>query len=105
MTPPNALRVPQAVVVDVAATAARGVPGVTRLGRGGRGLAGLVGRSPVEVRLEAGEAWLRVRVVAGSSVRFDTLAEAVRHAVAAAVERQLGLGVREVTVVVAGLGG
>lgn len=105
MTPRPALWVPLEVVVDVAASAARGVPGVARLGRGGRGLSGLVGRPPVEARLEEGEALLRVRVVAGSDVGFDALAEAVRRAVATAVERQLGLAVREVTVVIAGLGG
>ena len=101
----SALRVPLGVVADVAATAARGEPGVDRLGRGGRGLASVLAGQPVDVRLDEGEAWLRVRVVASAEVRFDALGEAVRRAVATALERQLSLAVREVTVVVAGLGG
>jgi uncharacterized alkaline shock family protein YloU len=97
------VRVPERLVRDAVATAARSVVGVARLGRGGPLLGRLAARRPVEIAIEGDAVVLRLWVVALEDVSLGSLAERVRHAVAAAVEGQLGLTAREVTIVVDGI--
>jgi uncharacterized alkaline shock family protein YloU len=97
------LTVSHSVIVEMVRVAALEVPGVLKVSRGGR-LAWLSG-SPVRARVGDGKVWVRVWIVARPGHSLPPLADEVRHAVGATVERLLGLELGEVTVVIDGVGG
>ncbi len=100
---PDPLTVSHSVVVEMVRVAALEVPGVLKVGRGGP-LAWL-GGSPVRARVGDGRVSVRVWIIARPGHAIRPLAAQVRQAVAATVERLLGLDLREVIVVVDGVGG
>jgi uncharacterized alkaline shock family protein YloU len=97
------LTVSHGVVVEMVRVAALEVPGVLKVSRGGP-LAWLAG-APVRARVSDGKVYVRVWIVARPGHALRPLAGQVRQAVAATVERLLGLALGEVTVVVDGVGG
>lgn len=91
------------VITALARSAVVGVPGVAYLGRGGpRWLRGW-GGAPVNAWLEDGRVHVRIWLVAQGPTSLPGLAYRVRSAVAGTVERQLGLALADVTVVVDGV--
>jgi len=100
---PGPLTVSHPVIVEMVRVAALEVPGVLKVGRGGR--LGWLAGSPVRARVHGGKASVRVWIVARPGHALRPLAAQVRQAVAATVERLLGLELGEVTVVVDGVGG
>ncbi|MET1231504.1 MAG: Asp23/Gls24 family envelope stress response protein [Candidatus Limnocylindrales bacterium] len=102
---PDELTIRRRVIRSVATAAAVSVPGVLRVGRGGpRPLAWLVGR-PVAAWTDGGRVHLRVWLIVRPGVALPSLSRRVRGAVSQAVERQLGLELGEVTILVDGVGG
>ena len=97
------LTVSHGVVVEMVRDAALEVPGVLKVSRGGP-LTWLAG-APVRARVSQGKVYVRVWIVARPGYELRPLAAQVRQAVVATVERLLGLGLGEVTVVVDGVGG
>lgn len=98
------LTVGPAVVTEMIRLAAIEVPGVLRLGRGGAVWRSW-GRRPI-VAHRVGEALeVRVWLVARPGHPLVPLAREVRGAVAATVERSLGLEVGRVDLVIDGVGG
>jgi uncharacterized alkaline shock family protein YloU len=96
------LQVGRRVVVDTVRLATEEVPGVLHLGPGGwRGR--LAGR-PIRVRVADGRVEVRVVLVARPAQDLVALAGQVRAAVAAALERLLGLEAGSITIVVDGVG-
>src|SRR5450759_1785635 len=100
---PGPLTVSHSVIVEMVRVAALEVPGVVKVSRGGP-LPWLAG-SPVRARVGDGRVSIRVWVVARPGHKLQPLVAQVRQAVAATVERLLGLELGEVTVVVDGVGG
>ncbi|HEY8168631.1 MAG TPA: Asp23/Gls24 family envelope stress response protein [Candidatus Limnocylindrales bacterium] len=101
---PDELTVRRRVIRSIAVTAATEVPGVVRVGRGGpKPLAWLVGR-PVTTWSEAGRIHVRLWLIVRPGVPLPALVARVRATVGRAVERQLGLELGEVTVLVDGVG-
>jgi len=100
---PGPLTVSHSVIVEMVRVAALEVPGVLRVRRGGN-LAWLAG-SPVRAHASNGRVSVRVWIVARPGHALPALAAQVRQAVAATIERLLGLELGEVTVVVDGVGG
>lgn len=98
------LHVARRVVIEVISLAALEVPGVGRVGRGGPRWRAWLAGSPVRVRVRDGRVEARLHLVARPGQRLDAVARDVRGAVAAAIERLLGLEVAGVTVVVDGIG-
>ena len=94
------------VIAELVRLAAFEVPGVARVGRGGPAWRrALGGRRAVRVRLQDDEVSVRVWIVARPGQALGPLTEQVRSAVAATVERLLGLDLGAVIVVVDGVGG
>ncbi len=104
MTRPN-LAVSRPVMRDLVRLAAVEVPGVLRVGWAGGPLRRLLAGSPVVVRVRRGVVEARVVVIARPGQPLAALSEDVRIAVAAAIERLLGLELGEVTVRIDGVGG
>jgi uncharacterized alkaline shock family protein YloU len=104
MTGPT-LAVSRPVIRDVVRLGAMEVPGVLKVGWAGRRWRRLVAWRPVSVRVRDGVVEARVVVVARPGQPLAQLAAEVREAVAAAIERLLGLEVGSVTVRVDGVGG
>jgi len=100
-----ALAVSPTVVRDLVRLAAFEVPGVLRVGWAGRPWRRLVVGRPIAVRVRGGVVEARVVVIARPGQPLGPLAGDVRSAVAAAVERLLGLEIGEVTVRIDGIGG
>ncbi len=98
------LSVGRGVIVEMARLAAMEVPDVVRVARGGRGLRPALSGGPVSVRLHRDRVDVRIWVVARPAADIRALSAGVRAAVAAAVERLLGLHLGSVTVVVDGVG-
>ena len=99
------LTVARRVVVEMVRLAALEVPGVARIGRGGpRWKAWFAGR-PVRVRVRDGRVQTRLWLVARPGQAIGPLTREVRIAVAATIERLLGLVAGEVTILVDGVGG
>ena len=99
------LTVGRGVIAELVRLAAIEVPGVARVGRGGpTWLAWLAGPA-VNVRVRDERVLVRLRVVARPGQALGPLAAQVRTAVAATVERFLGLDLGAVTVIVDGVGG
>ena len=98
------LTVGQEVITEMVHLAAMEVPGVARVGRGGQRWRALSGRS-VRARLHRDRVEVRVWIVARPGQPLVSLTAQVRSAVAATVERLLGLELGGVTVLVDGVGG
>jgi uncharacterized alkaline shock family protein YloU len=104
VTPP-ALAVRKSVIQELVRLAAMEVPGVLRVGWAGGPLRRLLAGSPVAVRVRRGVVQARVVVIARPGPPLETLGADVRAAIAAAIERLLGLDVGEVTVRIDSVGG
>ncbi len=104
MTGPE-LTVGTSVIAELVRLAALEVPGVARVGHGGawwrRALAG----RDVSIRLRDDHVQVRLWIVARPGQALGPLTTQVRSAVAATVERLLGLDLGSVTVLVDGVGG
>jgi len=98
------LAVGRSVVRDLVRLAAFEVPGVLRVGWAGPPWRRLVAGRPISVRVRGGVVEARVVVIARPGQPLGPLAGDVRLAVAAAVERLLGLSIGEVTVRIDGSG-
>jgi uncharacterized alkaline shock family protein YloU len=97
------LTVSHRVIVEMVRVATLEVPGILRVRRGGP-LAWL-GGSPVRVGVRDGRVFIRVWVIARPGHPLQPLVGQVRQAVAATIERMLGLELGEVSIVVDGVGG
>jgi uncharacterized alkaline shock family protein YloU len=81
------------------------VPGVQRIGRGGPAWRAWIAGPSLRIRMREGRVDVRLWIVARPGQALGPLARDVRVAVAAAVERLLGLEVGAIAVVVDGVGG
>ena len=99
------LTVGPSVIRELVGLAALEVPGVARVGRGGAPWRRLLGGRAVTVRVLDDGVIVRIWIVARPGQAVGPLAGQVRSAVAATVERLLGLDLRAVTVLVDGVGG
>jgi uncharacterized alkaline shock family protein YloU len=99
------LTVGTSVIAELVTLAALEVPGVARVGRGGASWRRLLGGRAVSVRFRDEHVVVRVWVVARPGQDLHALTAQVRTAIAATVERQLGLDLGAVTVLVDGVGG
>ncbi|MEO6207796.1 MAG: Asp23/Gls24 family envelope stress response protein [Candidatus Limnocylindrales bacterium] len=99
------LTIGQGVVAQLVRLAAFEVPGVARVGYGGPAWRGWMAGPAVSVRVRDDRVLVRLRIVARPGQALGPLAAQVRTAVAATVERFLGLDLEAVTVVVDGVGG
>ena len=104
MTGPE-LTVGTGVIRELVRTAAFEVPGVARVGHGGPAWRGWLSGRSVRVRVVDDRVVVRLRIVARPGQALGPLAAQVRTAVAATVERLLGLDLGAVTVIVDGVGG
>jgi uncharacterized alkaline shock family protein YloU len=98
------LSVSNAVVAEMIRLAALEVPGVLRVGHAGPPWRRLFSGRSVRARVRDRRVRVRVSIVARPGHTLAPLAADVKSAVAAAVERLLGLEPESVTVVVDGLG-
>jgi uncharacterized alkaline shock family protein YloU len=99
------LTVGRGVISELVRLAAFEVPGVARVGHGGPVWRGwLLGRA-VSVHVRDEGVVVRLRVVARPGHPLGPLTAQVRTAVAATVERLLGLDLGAITVIVDGVGG
>ncbi len=101
----SGLAVSRTVVRDLVGLAAIEVPGVLRVGWASPPWRRLFAGRPIAVRVRGGIVEARVVVIARPGQPLEALAADVRSAVAAAVERLLGLEIGEVTVRIDGIGG
>ena len=85
--------------------AALEVPGVVRVGRHGPAWRSWLAGPPVGVRIRHGRVHVRVHVVARPAHSLPEIAEGVRTAVAATVERLLGQELGSISVVIDAVGG
>jgi uncharacterized alkaline shock family protein YloU len=99
------LTVGTSVIAELVRLAALEVPGVARVGRGGAPWRRILGGRAVSVRLRDDQVLVRVWVVARPGQALGPLTTQVRSAVAATVERLLGLDLGAVVVLVDGVGG
>jgi len=97
------LTVSQGVITEMVRLAAFEVPGVARVGRGGPPWHALRGPA-VRARLHRDRVEVRIWIVARPGQPLVALTAQVRSAVAATVERLLGLELGGVTVLVDGVG-
>lgn len=101
----QSLTVGHGVIAQMARLAAFEVPGVQHVGRAGPPWRRLFLGPAVTARVRDGRVSVRVAIVARPGQPLEPLANQVRAAVAAAVERLLGLELEGVTVLVDGVGG
>lgn len=99
------LTVGTSVIAELVRLAALEVPGVVRVGRGGALWRRLLAGRAVSVRLRDEQVLVRVWIVARPGQALGPLTTQVRSAVAATVERLLGLDLGSVVVLVDGVGG
>jgi uncharacterized alkaline shock family protein YloU len=98
------LTVGRGVIAEMVRLAAFEIPGVARVSRGGPAWRAVLAGPPVVTRLSGEGVRVRVWIVARPGQQLVILAEEVRIAVGAAVERLLGLRLESVTVTVDGVG-
>jgi uncharacterized alkaline shock family protein YloU len=98
------LSVGTGVIRDTVRLAALEVPGVLRVGRGGPGWRDALGGNPVHIRVRDGRVHVTVWLIARPRQQLVPLTAQVRGAIAAAVERLLGMELGGVTVLVDGTG-
>jgi uncharacterized alkaline shock family protein YloU len=99
------LSIGRGVIAEVVSLAAFEIPGVARVARGGPAWRAALAGPPVVTRLADDGVRVRLWIVARPGQQLVTLAEDVRIAVGAAIERLLGLRLESVTVTVDGVGG
>lgn len=99
------LTVGRGVVDEMVRLAAYEVPGVARVGRGGPAWRAMLGGPPIVTRVAADGVRVRVWIIARPGSSLIGVSREVRTAVAAAIERLLGLRLDSVTVTVDGVGG
>jgi uncharacterized alkaline shock family protein YloU len=99
------LTVGKGVISELVKSAAFEVPGVARVGHGGPTWRSWLLGPAVRVRVVDDRVLVRIRIVARPGHALGPLAAQVRTAVAATVERLLGLDLGAVTVIVDGVGG
>jgi uncharacterized alkaline shock family protein YloU len=99
------LTVGRGVITELVRLAALEVPGILRVGRGGPAWRRVLGGPSVSVHFDAERVRVRLWVVARPGQGIRPLTTQVGAAVAATVERLLGLELAEVTVLVDGVGG
>lgn len=104
MTGPE-LTIGRSVIAELVRLAAFEVPGVARVGRGGSAWRRWLGGPAVSVQVRNDRIQVRIWLVARPGQPLRPLAGQVRSAVAATVERLLGLDLGAVTVLVDGVGG
>lgn len=104
MTGPE-LSVRRGVIAEMVRLAAFEVPGVSRVGHGGPPWRSFFAGSGVSARVSDDGVRIRVWIVARPGHALVPLTRQVRSAVAATVERLLGLRLESVTVTVDGVGG
>lgn len=97
------LTVRRRVIGAMARAAAEAQPGVVRVGRGGTRLWAWLAGPAVTARLRGGRVHVRLFLVVRQGEAFATLAARVRREIAQTIERQLGLELGEVTVLVDGV--
>ena len=98
------LTVGRVVVEQVIRFAAMEVPGVVRVDRAGPRWRRLVAGPAIRVRVHDRRVNVRLSVVARPGHPLDAVCRGVRLAVAAAIERLVGLEVGEIVVLVDGVG-
>ena len=98
------LSVGRGVIVEVARLAALEVPEVLRVARRGPPWRAALAGPPITVRVRADGVVVRLRIIARPGADLALTGRRVREAVGRAVERLLGLEVREVSVLVDGVG-
>ena len=99
------LTVGRGVIAELVRLAAFEVPGVARVGHGGPAWRGWLAGPPVASASVDDRVLVRLRIVARPGHALEPLTAQVRTAVAATVERLLGLDLGAVTVIVDGVGG
>ena len=99
------LTVSRGVIVEMSRMSAYEVPGVVRVARRGPAWRAFIAGPAVGVRIRDGRVQVRVHVIARPARSLIHVASGVRSAVAATVERLLGLELGSVTVVVDAVGG
>jgi uncharacterized alkaline shock family protein YloU len=99
------LTVGTSVIAELVRLAAFEVPGVARVGRGGGLWRRALGGRAVDVRWRDDQVVVRLWVVARPGQALGPLTGQVRTAVAATIERLLGLELGGITVLVDGVGG
>lgn len=99
------LTIGRGVIAELVRSAAFEVPGVSRVGRGGSALRGWLAGPAVRVRVHEDRVAVRLHIVVRPGHAIGPLTAQVRTAVAATVERLLGLHLGSVTVIVDGVGG
>ena len=99
------LTIGRGVIAELVRLAAFEVPGVVRVGHGGPAWRNWLGGAAVSVRVRDDRVLVRLRIVARPGQALGPLTAQVRTAVAATVERLLGLDLGAVTVIVDGVGG
>jgi uncharacterized alkaline shock family protein YloU len=103
MTGPE-LTIGRGVIAEMVALAAMGIPGVARVSRGGPAWRAALAGPAVVTNLSTDGVRVRVWIVARPGQQLVALADDVRVAVGAAVERLLGLRLESVIVTVDGVG-
>jgi uncharacterized alkaline shock family protein YloU len=101
----SALTVGKPVIAEMVRLAAFEVPGVQAVARSGGAWRRFLLAPPVAVRLDGNRVTVRLTIVARPGQALAPLVAQVRVAVAATVERLLGLELDGVSVVVDGVGG
>jgi len=99
------LSVGHGVIDEMVRLAAYEVPGVARVGHGGPAWRARLAGPPVVTRVAGDGVRVRIWVVARPGQSLEAVSRDVRTAVAAAIERLLGLRLDSVTVTVDGVGG
>jgi uncharacterized alkaline shock family protein YloU len=98
------LTVGRRVIAEMVSLAAMGIPGVARVSRGGPAWRAALAGSPVVTHVSDDGVRVQVWIVARPGQQLVSLADEVRAAVGASVERLLGLRLESVTVTVDGVG-
>lgn len=98
------LTVGQRVIAELVKLAAFEVPGVARVGYGGPTWRSWLGAPAVRIRVTDERVLVKLHIVARPGQALGPLSAQVRTAVAATIERLLGLELDAVTVIVDGVG-
>jgi uncharacterized alkaline shock family protein YloU len=98
------LTVGRTVIDEMVRLAALAIPGVSRVSRGGPGWRAFLAGPPIVTKLSDDGVRVRIWIVARPGQALVPLAEQVRGAVGAAVERLLDLRLESITVTVDGVG-
>ena len=99
------LTVGHRVIAELVKLAAFEVPGVARVGYGGPPWRSWLGGPAVRIRVTDDRVLVKLHIVARPGQALEPLSAQVRTAVAATIERLLGLELDAVTVIVDGVGG